>query len=593
MKLISFFRNLKLKYKLLLFNSTLIIVTLGILSYISYQESSKTLNAEVLYSTKQVFSQTDSFLSYKLNKIIDVSDALALDSNLNETLSRDESTYELPEQIKDFQNISLNLSSFQNNDDIYRIRLFIPDYLLYSSEEVNFYPISKFIQSPLYETLLKHKGKMKWITDSETIPEIKNEEFKSIHSIRFIKNFNLLDDHIGVLGIDIREDVLQEIVTRANTSQNGIAYLQNSEGAIIASSNAQLVNKWLMDRDTAKQISGQIDPWKQLTIKGENVLAGVKSIDGTDWTLISIVPLEEVYSASTKVRDQIILFMVILAIAANLFGYWFSSSITNRIGVVVRKMRKVQSGELDTVKVAASHDEIGELVENFNYMVNKMKVFIEEQYKLGLDAKSSELKALQSQINPHFLYNTLDLINWTAIQHNVPEISTLVQSLSQFYKLSLNKGDEMISIENELEHVRIYVDIQNRRFGNAISLSMDVDESLYDCNILKITLQPIVENSILHGIRETANRQGEIFIYTYREDTDIVLCVQDNGVGMSEELVELFNNGNTSSKADGYGIKNINHRIKLYYGEQYGLHFESRIGEGTTVEVRIPAEMGQ
>jgi two-component system sensor histidine kinase YesM len=589
MKLISFFRNLKLKYKLLLFNSALIIGTLGILSYISYQESSKTLNAEVLYSTKQVFEQTDSFLSYKLNKIIDVSDALALDSNLNESLSRDDNTYELPEQIKDFQSLSLNLSSFQNNDDIYRIRLFIPDYLLYSTEEVNFYPISKFVQSPLYETLLKHKGKMKWITDSETIPEIKNEELNSIHSIRFIKNFSLLDDHIGVLSIDILVDVLQEIVTRANTSQNGIAYLQNSEGAVIASSNAQLVNKWLMNRSTVKQISGQIDPWKQLILKGENVLAGAKSIDGTDWTLISIVPLEEVYSASTKVRDQIILFMIILAIAANLFGYWFSSSITNRIGVVVRKMRMVQSGDLDTVKVTASHDEIGELVENFNYMVNKMKVFIEEQYTLGLDAKSSELKALQSQINPHFLYNTLDLINWTAIQHRVPDISTLVQSLSQFYKLSLNKGDEMISIENELEHVRIYVDIQNRRFGNAISLSMDVDESLYDCNIPKITLQPIVENSILHGIRETANRHGEIFIYTYREDNDIVLCVQDNGVGMPEELVELFNNGNTSSKADGYGIKNINHRIKLYYGEQYGLHFESRIGEGTTVEVRIPA----
>ncbi len=589
MRLIALFRNLKLKYKLLLFNSLLIIITLGILSYISYQESSKTLNAEVLYSTKQVFSQTDSFLSYKLSNIIDVSDALAVDSNLNEILSRDESDYELSEQLKDFQNLSLNLSSFQNNDDIYRIRLFIPDYMIYASEEVNFYPLSKFVQSPLYEALLNHKGKMKWITDSETIPEIKNPEFNSIHSIRFIKNFSLLEDHIGVLSVDIREDVLQEIVKRANTSQNGVAYLQNTEGTIIVSSNAQLVDKWLMDPKSVKEIAGKEDPWKPLSLKGENVLAGAKSIAGTDWTLISIVPLEEVYSASTKVRDQIILFMVILAIAANLFGYWFSSSITSRIGVVVRKMRKVQSGELDTVKVAASQDEIGELVENFNYMVNKMKVFIEEQYKLGLDAKSSELKALQSQINPHFLYNTLDLINWTAIQHGVPEISSLVQSLSQFYKLSLNKGDEIISIENELEHVRIYVEIQNRRFENAISLNLDVDESLYECSILKITLQPIVENAILHGIRETANRQGEIFIYSYREVDDIVLCVQDNGVGMSEELVRLFNNGSTSSKTDGYGIKNINHRIKLYYGEQYGLRFESRVGEGTTVEVRIPA----
>ncbi|MBW5447204.1 HAMP domain-containing protein [Cohnella sp. CFH 77786] len=584
------YRNLKLKHKLLIFNSLLILVTLGTLAYISYRESAKTLNSEILYSTKQVFAQTDNFLSYKLSKIIDVSDAIALDGNLNDYLSRPESEYGLPAQLRDFQNLSLNLSSFQKNDDIYRIRLFIPDYLIYANERMNFFPLSEFASSALNGKLLGHTGKMMWISDGQAIPSLRDPEQKTVHSIRFIKNFSRLDDKIGVLDVDIRLDVLQDIVKRANTSRGGAAYLQNADGLVVAASNDSRAADWRLPPGTAAEIAGQADPWRQLTIRGESVLAGAKNIRGTDWTLVSIVPLKEVYSLSNRFRNQIILSMVLLALAANLFGYWISSSMTARIGIVIRKMRKVQSGELDTVKLPATKDEIGELVENFNYMVGRMKVFIDEQYKLGQEAKSSELKALQSQINPHFLYNTLDLINWMAIQRSVPEISSLVASLSRFYKLSLNKGEEIISVADELTHVKLYVEIQNKRFSDAVSLHIDVDESVGDCRIPKITLQPIVENAILHGIREKSERKGVIFIYSYPDSEDMILVIQDNGVGIPEELVEAFNRGDSPEKTDGgYGVKNINHRLKLYYGEQYGLRFESQVGVGTSVEIRIPA----
>jgi two-component system, sensor histidine kinase YesM len=589
MSLMRRYSNLKLKNKLMLLNSLLILTTLGILSYVSYRESAKSLNSEVLFSTKQVFEQTDSFLTYKLSKIIDTSDSIAIDSTLNNMLSRPPGTYPLAEQMLDFRDLSSDLSTFQKYDDIFKIRLYIPDHLVFADENLSFFPLSRFTGSDLYP-LLSSPGKMRWITDAAALPDMLNSDEPSIHSIRFIKNVNLLDNRIGVLVIDLRTAVLQDIVKRANTTRSGIAYLQNQEGTVIASSNDTRLPELLLDVETVRQAAEGGEHWQALTVREENVLAGAKSIEGTDWTLVSVLPLQELSSSSINVRNQIALVMIILIAVANICSYWISSSVTNRIGMVIRKMRKVQTGDLDTVKSGQGSDEAGQLVENFNYMVNRMKIILEEQYKLGQEAKNAELKALQSQINPHFLYNTLDLINWTAIRHQVPDISTIVQSLCQFYKLSLNNGEEIITLAEELEHARLYMEIQNRRFQNAVVLHMDVDESIADCAIMKITLQPIVENAFLHGIRETEARRGEIFIYSYSEGPDISIVVQDNGAGMEQELVDQLNQGGALSHKGSYGIMNINHRLKLYFGEAYGLVFASAPGRGTSVTIRIPAQ---
>ncbi|WP_052339439.1 sensor histidine kinase [Gorillibacterium massiliense] len=589
MKRFERFRSMKLKHKLVLLNSLLIVISLGTLSYIAYKQSSKSLNSEVLFSTKQVLNQTESFLSYKIGKIEDVSDAIVLDNNLNEMLNRPASKYELSEQLGDFRNFYINLTTFQKNDDIYRIRVYIPDELAYSNEGVNFFPYSQFTSSKEYTALSQYLGKIMWVTDRDAITSMIHPDLPTVHAIRFIRNLSSFDSRLGMLDIDVRQDVLSSIVKRANTSANGVAYLQNAEGEIIAASNTELTKQWNLNLESVFSIALQNDPWRTITLSGKNVMAGVKTIEGTDWNLVSIVPLQDLYASGKKVRNQILAFMILLAIAANLLVYWISSSQTRRIGMVIRKMRRVQTGELEPVISDGRQDEVGQLVETYNYMVSRMKVILDEQYKLGVEAKNAELKALHSQINPHFLYNTLDLINWTAIQRKVPEISSLVQSLSQFYKLSLNKGEEVTTLGKELEHARLYVDIQNRRFGNSIELNIDVDEELFEYDIPKITLQPIVENAILHGIRETAHRRGEIFIYSYCENGDIILVVQDNGIGISEDQINSLNGSyDSNANKDGYGIRNINYRIRLLFGLTYGLHFESQLGEGTKVFIRLP-----
>lgn len=248
-----------------------------------------------------------------------------------------------------------------------------------------------------------------------------------------------------------------------------------------------------------------------------------------------------------------------------------------------------EKGDFNIPILSSSEDEIGQLTKSFQSMLTKMAILIEDQFKLGHEIKNAELKALQAQINPHFLYNTLDLINWMSMKYNAKEISSLVDALSKFYKLSLSRGEDVISIEDELNHVKAYVMIQNMRFSNGITLETDVSDELKQYGILKILLQPLVENAILHGILEKDDEQGTIRITGWLENGIITLRIQDDGAGMSWEMLQEIPNRILPNEKHGYGIRNIDERIRLNYGSEYGLTYDSKPGEGTTVEIRIPA----
>ncbi|MEG0692509.1 MAG: sensor histidine kinase, partial [Oscillospiraceae bacterium] len=238
-------------------------------------------------------------------------------------------------------------------------------------------------------------------------------------------------------------------------------------------------------------------------------------------------------------------------------------------------------------------DEIGQLMNGFNQMMGEINTLIKEKYEYGQQIKGLELKALQAQINPHFLYNSLDLINCIAIQNEVPEIIVMVNSLAKFYKLSLSRGNDVISLRDEFMHSRLYIQIQNMRFENCIQTKWEIDETLLDFGVIKIILQPIIENAIIHGIFERQDKVGTLWISCIKEDKDIFIRVADNGVGMDAETIR--NNftpgppGSVTETRGGYGIRNIQDRLRLIYGESYGLSCQSTLGKGTVVTVRIPA----
>lgn len=263
---------------------------------------------------------------------------------------------------------------------------------------------------------------------------------------------------------------------------------------------------------------------------------------------------------------------------------------TKRLVALNTRMKQVQDGQLSLDMEVEESDEIGELFRSFGYMTKELRKLMLEQYRLGKNVKTAELRALQAQINPHFLYNTLDLINWEAMDYNAPEIMEIARNLAQFYRISLNKGRQIVRVEEELNHVRAYVKIENYHFDNAIHLQIDADEGVEELACINIILQPFVENAIMYSIAKAPDRETcRIHIRAACEGQDLVFRITDNGFGMSREQIERIFEENSYDVSHGYGAKNVNFRIKLCYGEEYGVFYESEIGKGTTVTVRIPA----
>lgn len=586
-------KDLKIRTKLLLSYFVLIFIPLGILTTISYGSVSSVLETQIRHSTGQSFDQAYTFLSYSVKTMIDSSDVVYFNSDVQTVLTSNRAAYEnnLVQQNIDMMKLDNFLSSFKNNEAIYRVSLYVPGWLSFSNQDINYSNIDTFRNTGDYRDLMLSKDKVYWIPPAL----IKNDAgyldpVPVISMLRKIRNNNQINEFIGIIKVSILESNVKNIIDKASTTQNGVVFLQNSKGVIISCSSSDNLKGLQLSDSGRMALTGTNMSWEMVTVGANRFAITSRVVDNTDWTMISAIPYSEILSQSNKIRNLMFVLMLIIGIIAYGLATIISTSTVGRINLLMNKMIKVQQGELDVSIASESHDEIGKLMDSFNYMVKRISILIEEQYQTGKEIKNAELKALQAQINPHFLYNTLDLINWKAIDNDVPEIGVLAQSLAKFYKLSLNKGKDIVSIEDEINHIWNYVQIQNFRFDNRINLFVEIDSSFYRYRILKIMLQPIVENSIIHGILENRSRQeGVIKISSRVENGAIVLSVEDNGIGMSAEKAAEILADESAVDAPGYGIRNINRRIKLFYGQQYGLTYHCAPGQGALVEIRIPA----
>lgn len=277
----------------------------------------------------------------------------------------------------------------------------------------------------------------------------------------------------------------------------------------------------------------------------------------------------------------ILLIMVFVSIMA-LRGT--SKFIVDRIEALTRNAKAIQDGKLEVDVTSEDKDEIGTLIRAFGQMVERIKFLIEEVFESKLNEKNYEMRALQQQINPHFLYNTLSMINFMALESGQNAISKITLSLSDFYRTALNKGNNTCSLGDELKNMNAYLDIQQMMHDYEFELDVFIDDELKDYETPNLILQPIVENAIGHGIDLLEDRKGVLRVYATSTNDEIYIMVEDNGVGMDEETMEKM----LSQNSKGYGMRNVNQRIKLLYGEDYGLHIESIIGQGTVVTIHLP-----
>ncbi|WP_246294477.1 sensor histidine kinase [Paenibacillus planticolens] len=409
---------------------------------------------------------------------------------------------------------------------------------------------------------------------------------------------------IGFIVIDLDDRVVKQFCDNVTIGATGFYFVVDSSGTpIFTPSTLKASAKLPLPSDLVHLLNGAdtndtnyID-----STEGKPKFVYVAPSRMTGWSIVGYVPLQEIVEEANSIRQLIIITVVLSFVFAVSLHFFISNRLTHPLHLLKSKMQLAASGYLEAKVVPTGNDEVAQLGNSFNIMLSKIRKLLEQSIKEQEEIKKAELRALQAQINPHFLYNTLDSIVWMAEAGKNNQVIQLVQSLSKLFRISLSKGRDWIIINKEVEHVHSYLVIQQMRYRDILDYEIDIEPRLNPYPILKMILQPIVENALYHGLKNK-RRKGLIRLTGCIEnEEDIVLTVEDDGIGMSPEKLEQMRDYLTNNQppeqtgnevSGGFGLHNVQQRIKLYYGDKYGVSIDSIQNEGTKVSIRIPMSGG-
>jgi len=408
---------------------------------------------------------------------------------------------------------------------------------------------------------------------------------------------------IGFIVIDLNDSFVRNFLVNYTLGETGIFYVTDATGRPI----------YMPPEAEHRLPSVESGAW--LNVHKDNFVTGdaesgvtwfvtYTTSQETGWKIIGVAPLAEIVDDAYNIRRLIFISVGLSILFIVILYFFMTTRLTRPIQILLRRMRQAAAGNLDAKVSPSGSDEIAALGTGFNTMIERIKELMERSIREQRSIQMAELRMLQAQINPHFLYNTLDSVIWMAEAGNKEQLIQVIQALSRFFRISLSKGRELITIKEELEHVLSYLVIQQVRYRDILDYAIEVPKEMDAYLILKMTLQPIVENALYHGIKNKRGK-GMIRISGQVQDHAILITVSDNGAGMSreqlEELTKRYKSEAEQEMGDempgsrsisGYGLYNVEQRIRLFYGEDYGITIESEEGIGTSVTVRIPISTG-
>lgn len=578
------------KRMMLYFSVPLILVQI-LLCFLCYPQVVRHYREKTDYSMEQSVSQAISFTESYLRNMTYLANMVEDNGVIQNTLSADGFGEERPymEQWLEYYELNKEFNSYEISNSIYRFCLYVPDEVMYAGNQYYFDGVSRLKERSDYVDLryALNTGEDYVAISRERDGVDQQDTSQMVTLYHRIASKKEKEEELGICSISVSAKYFQDIMKNANITSEGLVYLMSENGRMITSSNSSILQKMqkkgiLLNYGAELFMEKKKEGQKEYYITRQNV-------DGASWQMILIIPENEYEDQYRFLWLSAALMLGSMIAVIVLMSYLLSGYYVGRLKKLNVEMTGLESGNLNAnLPITTEEDEIEEIYHNFNGMVQEVQRLMQENYQLGKEVKMTEVRALQAQINPHFLYNTLDLINWISMDYGAEEIGTLTWNLARFYRLSLNHGKSLISIGEEVEHVEVYVNIENYHFDNAISLEVDVPEELKSYACLNIILQPFVENAIVHGIAEKPDIEScEIRICARREEQDIVFSVQDDGPGVDVKEMQKETQQDIRTAQHGYGVRNINFRLKLCFGEKYGVtYLESE--KGTHVEIKIP-----
>ncbi len=396
----------------------------------------------------------------------------------------------------------------------------------------------------------------------------------------------------GILLMDIRYSSLQQILENIVLGNEGYLYMVNGSGELIYHPKMQLIETGWLSENIAAATEYRDGSYRE-EYEGEMRNINVKFVGYTGWKLLSVTPEKGLSLSNLKMRLFVTFVVASFLLALILINAFISSRITDPIQELEKSVNAIEAGELDTEVYTGGTYEIQHLGRSIGDMAKRIKTLMQDIVTEHESKRKSEFDTLQSQINPHFLYNTLDIIVWMIENEQKQEAVKVVTALARFFRISLSKGKSIIPVRDELEHVRNYLMIQQMRFKNKFTYEIEAGEDVMELACLKLLLQPLVENAIYHGM-EFMDGDGEIRVRAFREEDSLWFEISDNGLGMTGEQVEGLLSEKPqvrSGRGSGIGVKNVNERIELYFGKPYGLIIESEPDEGTVIRIHLPVKM--
>jgi two-component system, sensor histidine kinase YesM len=574
-----------IRYKFTSFFLGAVIIPITAISIFYYVRSSQIIQDKFSISNLINIKQTGYNIDFILNDV----------HQLSLNLIQDPTIYAF---LKDASQNSFSLSS--------QSRIALESWLLYLSQS-NTYIDSIYIKSirgiildtkgtgyqispPVEARVRRLKGLYIWQAHEQ--PNFDGSKTAVLSLVRSLNDINNITQVLGTLEINISTKKLNQLFQSSLLNSKGQFFLINNQNQIVSSIKPEQmyepIDATIFNQITQSNPSYGYFPTK---LRQGKVLVTYYKLK-SNWILVNYVSLADLLKEIRVMRNQLFLSIIASFLVFSILTIIFLEKFMSPLKETRKVMRKLENGDFDVRLDFHGNDEIALLGDSFNQMSEKLRDLMHQVYLVKIKQREAELNTLQAQINPHFLYNTLNTIYWMSRMENAMETSQLIQAFSKLFRLSLNQGKEFTTVRNELMHLDHYILIQKKRYEGLIIFSVTAAEETLDFSVIKLILQPLVENAIYHGI-EPKGTNGEIQIRIYRDNDLLIYEIEDNGAGTDEsKILELLEIPYEQKSNFGFALKNVNDRLKLYYGASYGLTFKSTPGIGTIVTVKQPVTKG-
>lgn len=579
---INHIRSIQLTISLIF--SLLIIVVVGVVGVLSYYITGTTVERNSSEYVYQLIKQVNYDLEYYLKNVEYIAGNLQYKKNVQDFFKdEDQDNYLIKyniqqelDSIVEARKDIINIMLIGNNG-----QLIVNDPKLKLKKELD------FKEQTWYTKALQNKG----IEFSEShVQNLFEGQYGWVVSCSTLLEDPTDNSVLGMLLIDLNYNLINDMVSKIQLGEKGYLFVISPAGDIVYHPKQQLLYSDIKKENIDLILSS---PDGNIKIKEDGLEKQytIATSKYSGWKVVGAVYLDDLAPYAPYLMRFFVVVCFLAVLVAILSAVLLSTNMLHPIKDILKSMNQFKNGDLDARIDIQQNNEISQIAKEFNAMTIQIKTLIKENKEVEKTKRKTELKALQDQINPHFLYNTLDSIVWMSEVGNNKDVVTMTSSLAKLFRISISKGRQYITLEEELEHIKSYLTIQKIRYGSKLDYNIHVDESLLKKEIVKIIIQPIVENAIYHGIKNMPGT-GTISISVVREKENMVITVGDDGVGMTQETIDriLKRVHNKEEESQGVGVSNVIERIKLNYGEEYGLQYESELYGGTLVRIILPID---